>query len=90
MVQLSQRIGAPIALFSTLIFTVNGFNNNVARDLGELESRDDDLPQAGFFGLKQSGNENVGAIPLDGRSLIDSWLGRRAVCLDAGYSPCTS
>lgn len=90
MVLLSQRIGAAIVLFSTWVLTqgLDGFNN-VARDL-ELESRDDDLPLAGFFGLKQSGNENVGSIPLDGRSLIDSWLGRRAVCADAGYSPCTS
>lgn len=91
MVLLSQRFGAVVVIFSTWVLAqgVNGLNNDLARDL-DLESRDDDLPQAGFFGLKQSGGENVGAIPLDGRSLIDSWLGRRAQCADSGYSPCTS
>jgi hypothetical protein len=49
-------------------------------------------PAAGLQEAKRNvGNakRSLGSMPLDGRSLLDSWLGKRAfICNNAGYSPC--
>ncbi|CAG8959808.1 hypothetical protein HYFRA_00001716 [Hymenoscyphus fraxineus] len=88
---LSGYFSALVLCFSIFIFThvSNGFDNNVAHDL-KLESRDDFLPQQDLFVMQQDENRNIGSMPLDGRSLIDSWLGRRQACAIAGDSPCPS
>jgi hypothetical protein len=54
-----------------------------------LGPRDSTPPEAALFEMKQSGNSNLGSMPLSGRDLIASWLGKRD-CLDAGYTECVS
>lgn len=40
--------------------------------------------------VDKSGSE-IGSMPLDGRALLNSWMGKRQrTCNDAGYSPCPS
>ncbi|EPE34984.1 hypothetical protein GLAREA_10679 [Glarea lozoyensis ATCC 20868] len=53
----------------------------------QLGPRDPAPPEAALFEMKQSGNSELGSMPLSGRDLIASWLGKRD-CLDAGYSEC--
>lgn len=57
-------------------------------------SQDSDLlegpPLALSVDAKQNGAK-FGDMPLDGRSLINSWLNKRQrTCVDAGYGPCPS
>ncbi|RDL41681.1 uncharacterized protein BP5553_01660 [Venustampulla echinocandica] len=61
----------------------------VGRDT-ELDVAGDDIPDAQLYKMNTPGNAEFGAMPLDARSLVDSWLGKRAECVNAGYSPCSS
>lgn len=55
-----------------------------------LSARDDALPDALLYESNQSQDSDLGSMPLDGRSLLNSWLGKRGTCLAAGDSPCPS
>lgn len=77
MSRLFRVFGASILLFSTLSACADIPNFN---------------PTAGLQEAKRNvGNakRSLGSMPLDGRSLLDSWLGKRVfICDNAGYSPC--
>jgi hypothetical protein len=80
--------GIAIILFSSLIWSVvaEGDALNVV-----LVNREDGPPQALEFKAKTGEASKFGEMPLDGRSLIASWLGKRQfTCTNSGYSPCTS
>jgi hypothetical protein len=59
-------------------------------DIPSLIERDDGLLDPLRYEVNQHGPVDFGALPLSGRSLIDSWMGKRATCTNSGYSPCTS
>lgn len=55
----------------------------------QLGPRDRGPPEAGLFEMKQSGDAALGSMPLSGRDLLASWLGKRD-CIDSGYTACVS
>jgi hypothetical protein len=55
----------------------------------QLGPRDRAPLEPGLFEMKQSGDSSFGAMPLSGRDLIASWLGKRD-CVDPGYVECVS
>jgi hypothetical protein len=55
----------------------------------QLGRREAGPPEAALFEMKQEGNSILGKMPLSGRDLISSWLGKRD-CLNAGYVECVS
>jgi hypothetical protein len=83
MSRLLRTFAASLLLFSAL---------SACGDSPNFDARDDGPPAAGLHAAKRNvGNakRDLGSMPLDSRSLMDSWLGRRQlVCDNAGYSPC--
>lgn len=76
-----------IVWFSSLIWHVVAQGDA----LNVILNREDGPPQALEFKAKTGEASKFGEMPLDGRSLIDSWLGKRQfTCTNSGYSPCTS
>ncbi|KAF4629047.1 hypothetical protein G7Y89_g9103 [Cudoniella acicularis] len=63
-------LGIAIVLFSALVLSEAAPEAAIAR-------RDDGPPLAEVLKIKRLGNSQLGAMPLDGRSLIESWLGKR-------------
>lgn len=86
MVRSSKFLSIALLLFPTLIL---GGAEIAGR---ELESEgDNDVPDAEVYDMQTAGGDDTfGAMPLDARSLVESWLGKRAECVNSGYSPCSS
>lgn len=78
------RLGLAIFLLSYLVWIT------AAQVAIEILDRYDGPPAALVYNAKVGEASNFGEIPLDGRSLIASWLGKRQGCSDSGYSPCIS
>jgi hypothetical protein len=77
-------IGLAAIILSSLIWTI------AAQEDVVLVDRDDDPPEPLVYKAKTGAASKFGEMPLDGRSLIASWLGKRQSCVSSGYSPCTS
>jgi hypothetical protein len=75
MSRLLRIFGASLLLFSALSACGDGPN---------FDARDNDSPAAGLYAAKR----DLGSMPLDGRSLIDSWFGKRESGCETGYSLC--
>jgi hypothetical protein len=78
-----------------LLFSLN-LHLNIVNGMGihdreihlQLGPREPGPPEAALFEMKQEG-DSLGKMPLNGRDLISSWLGKRD-CVDTGYVECVS
>ena len=88
MVQMRQVSSLALVLSSLFLsHAINGLNLADREGALKLGPRDGGPPEAALFPMKQSSGSDIGRMPLSGRDLVASWLGKRD-CVDPGYVKC--
>jgi hypothetical protein len=89
MIQSEGLLRVVALLFSlNLHFIVSGIGIHDREIHLQLGPREPGPPEAALFEMKQEGDA-LGKMPLSGRDLVASWLGKRD-CLNTGYVECVS